>query len=204
LRAAIVALLLCSLPAQADGLRLTLEPGWIWSNQIPVSAATLRGRAGYEIGWLAPSVAFMMAPSDPGPRSHGGQDGGIQAWGLAAEMRAQSEAPHRFFVALGGGVGQLTTMQAVNGDTIGYRGETAPYVEGALGYEFSAGIFRLGLELTADVFNRVHLVGDTGGPFCVEPNEAQPAGSVFQFCPAKHPFLMWGVALVVGFGSSSK
>jgi hypothetical protein len=204
LRATLVALLLCSLPAQADGLRLTLEPGWIWSNDLPVTAATLRGRAGYELGWLAPSVALMMAPTDPGPRSHGGQNGGIQAWGLAAELRAQTGGRHRFFAALGGGVGQLTAMQAENGDTIGVRGETGPYFEGALGYEFSAGIFRLGLELTGDVFNRVHTVGDLGGPFCVDANQAQGPGSVVQFCPARRSFFMWGLALVAGFGASSK
>ncbi|HET7784367.1 MAG TPA: hypothetical protein VFL36_00200 [Myxococcales bacterium] len=198
MRAAFVAIL-CSLPVHADGLDLELAPGWIWSTDISASAPVVRARAGYETRWLTPSVAGMVAPADPGPLLHGGQGGGIQGWGLAAELRIHTQGPHRLFAALGGGFGQLIALQAAEGDTEGYRGALAPYVHGAAGYRFASRAFRLGIELTLDVFNRVHLLGDLGTRICVDGGGAPNA--FVRFCPTGSSFPMIGLALTLGYGT---
>ena len=199
MRAAFAALL-CSLPVHAAGFDLELGPGWIWSTDVAASAPIVRARAGYETRWLTPSVTGVAALLDPGPLVHQGQSGGIHGWGLAAELRIHTQGRHRLFAGLGLGFGQLIALQVANGDTEGYRGALAPYVEGAVGYQFTAGMLRLGIELTADVFNRVHLDGDLGTRFCVDEGGGSPPSSI-QFCPTGHSFPMIGLALTLGLST---
>ena len=54
------------------------------------------------------------------------------------------------------------------------------------------------------MFNRVHLVGDTGSSSCVDEGSGLP-GPMYQFCPTGRSFPMIGFALTVGgnpFGTS--
>lgn len=88
-------------------------------------------------------------------------------------------------------------LQAANGDTEGYRGAPAPYVEGAVGYQFVGRGIRLGVELTLDIFNRVHLDGDLGPRICVDEGGGSPPAFI-QFCPTGRPFPLVGLALTVG------
>ena len=193
MRAALAALL-CSFPVSAAGLDLEIAPGWTWSTDVAASGPALRGSAGWDLGWLAPSIVAFAAPLDPGSPSHANQGGGVQAWGFAAELRAHAQSG--FFAALGAGFGKLAALQAADGDTWSYHGAVAPYVAAAAGYQFAWRKIRVGLELTLDVFNRVHFVGDTGLEFCVDTVGATPSAS--QFCPTGRSFPLVGLALTLG------
>lgn len=135
---------------------------------------------------------------DPGPRAHSGQRGGWNGWGLAGEIRFHTNGEQRFLAALGAGWGQLSALQVDNGDTEGYAGKPAPYVEAAIGYQWVRDQLRLGLELTIDVFNRVNLYGDLGTRFCVD-SPPPGSGSLIVQCPTHRSFPMVGVAFTVGF-----
>jgi hypothetical protein len=113
--------------AHAAGMDLEAAPGWSWSTDISASAPVLRGRLGFEFPWFTPSIVGVGAFSDPGPLVHQNQRGGWNGWGVAAEARVHNEGEHQWFAALGFGWGQLTALQAENGDTEGYRGKPAPY-----------------------------------------------------------------------------
>jgi hypothetical protein len=190
---AAVAALLCSLPTQAGGLDLEIAPGWTWSTDVAASGPVLRARGGYDLGWLTPSISAFAAPLDPGNVTHR-QGGGIQGWGFAAELRVHAQ--RGLFAALGAGIGKLGALQSASDDAKGYRGAVAPYVEAAAGYQFTWRKVRVGLELTVDVFNRVHLVGDLGSRFCVDTGGLP--GSSIQFCPTGRSFPLVGLALTLG------
>ena len=192
MRAALAALL-CSFPLHAEGFDLELAPGWLTSTDISASAPVVRARAGWETEWLTPSVSAMLTLSDPGPAVHFGQDGGIKAWGFAAELRAHTRGQLRFFAALGAGAGRLSVLQAENVDMESLHGVTAPYVEAAVGADLDLGTLRLGLALTADFFNRVHSFGDLVIRSCVD----EASGPYGQFCPTGQTYRMIGVALTV-------
>jgi hypothetical protein len=194
----LLAVLVCSLPIHADGLDLEIAPGWTWSTDVSASAPIVRARAGYDTRWFTSSLTGVGALLlDPGPLVHQRQGGGLRAWGLAAEARVHTQGDHRLFAALGAGFGQLTALQVANGDTEGYRGAPAPYGEGAVGYQFVRWGLRLGVELTVDIFNRVHLDGDLGTRFCVDEGGGSPPASI-QFCPTGRSFPVVGLALTVG------
>jgi hypothetical protein len=198
------AVVLCSLPLHAEGLELEIAPGWTWATDVSASAPMVRARAGYDTGWFTPSLSvFTALLSDPGPLVHGQQGGGLLAWGVAAEARVHSRGNQRVFAALGAGFGQLMALQAANGDTEGYRGRPAPYVEGAVGYQFVRWGLRLGIELTVDIFNRVHLEGDLGTRFCVDEVGGVIAASG-QFCPTGRSFPLFGLALTVGTAAGAR
>jgi hypothetical protein len=112
------------------------------------------------------------------------------------EGRFHTNGEHRFVAALGGGWGQLSALQAENGDTEGYRGKGAPYVEAAIGYQWVHGELRLGVELSVDVFNRINLLGDLGTRFCVE---SAPLGGSSMVCPTGRSFPMVRLAVTLGF-----
>lgn len=193
----LLAVLICSFPIRADGLDLEIAPGWTWSTDVSASAPVVRARAGYDTRWLTYSLVGLAALfTDPGPLMHQGQGGGLRAWGLAAEGRVHGQGKGRFFAALGAGFGQLTVLQAANADTEGYRGAAAPYVEGVLGYQYVGRPLRVGIELTLDVFNRVHLDGDLGNRICVDGG-GSPDGFV-RFCPTGRPFPLVGLVLTLG------
>jgi hypothetical protein len=98
---------------------------------------------------------------------------------------------------LGVGWGQLSTLQEANGDTIGYHGKPAPYVEGTAGYHWAGSHFRAGLVLTVDFFNRINLEGDLGNRLC---GDGYPPGTyLVAACPTGRSFPMIGLALTVGF-----
>jgi len=192
-------IVLAPVAAHAAGVELEVAPGYGRSTDISASAPVLRARLGIEYPWLTPSIFAVGAfLSDPGPLVHQGQRGGWTGWGLAAEARFHTNGEHRFVAALGAGWGQLSTLQVENGDTEGYRGKPAPYVEAAMGYQWVRGQLRLGVELTLDIFNRVHLDGDLGTRFCVDEGGGSPPASV-QFCPTGRSFPIVGLALTVGF-----
>jgi len=184
--------------AHAAGVELEVAPGYAWSTDISASAPVLRARLGVEFPWFTPSIVGVGGLSDPGRLSHQGQRGGWTGWGLAAELRFHTNGEDRFFAGLGAGWGQLSTLQIENGDTEGYRGKPAPYVEAVIGYQWVHDELRLGIELTLDIFNRVHLDGDFGTRFCVDEGGGSPPASV-QFCPTGHSFPMVGLALTLGF-----
>ena len=193
----LVAALLCSLPVHADGFDLEIAPGWTWSTDVDASAPIVRLRAGYDTRWFTPSLTTVGALLvDPGPRGRQMQGGGLRAWGIAAEARVHTQGDHRLFAALGAGFGRLTALQLANHDTEGWAGYTAPYVEGAVGYQFVRWGLRLGVEFTVDFFNRVHLLGDLGNRICVEGGGSPPAS--IQFCPTGRPYPLVGLALTVG------
>ncbi|MCA1828831.1 MAG: hypothetical protein ABR567_19565 [Myxococcales bacterium] len=195
----ILAAFLCALPLHAAGLDVEIAPGLFWwSNDVASAGPVLRARVGYETSWLTPSLTGIWAFLDPGEPSHQGQKGGIAGWGLAAELRVHTSGAHRVFAALGAGLGELSTLQVENGDTEAYHGATAPYVEGAAGYQFVGEKMRFGIELTLDVFNRVHRVGDLGTTFCVDEGGANPPAQI-QFCPTGRSFPVVGVAVTLGF-----
>jgi hypothetical protein len=178
---------------------MEVAPGYAWSTDISASAPVLRARLGIEYPWFTPSILAVGAfLSDPGPLVHQGQRGGWTGWGLAAEARFHTEGEHRFVAALGAGWGQLSSLQVANGDTEGYRGKPAPYVETAIGYQWVRDEeLRIGLELTLDIFNRVNLEGDLGTRFCVD--SAPPGQGSIMECPTGGSFPMVGLALTLGF-----
>jgi hypothetical protein len=183
--------------AHAAGVELEVAPGYAWSRDIATSAPVLRGRFGIEYPWFTPSiVAIGTFLGNPGPLVHQGQRGGWTGWGVAADVRFHTSGEHRFVAGLGAGWGQLSTLQVENGDLEGYRGTAAPYVEGAMGYQWVRGDLRLGVELTVDVFNRINLVGDIGSRFCVEGG---PTVADIGPCPTGRSFAMLGLALTLGF-----
>lgn len=180
-------LVLMPLAANASGLELELAPGYSWSTDIGAAAPVLRARLGVEYPWFTPSIVGVGAFFDPGPLVHQNQRGGWSGWGVAAEARFHTEGEHRLVAGVGAGLGQLSALQVASGDTEGYRGHPAPYLEAAAGYQWVRGAFRLGVELTLDLFNRVDLEGDLGTRFCF-------AGS----CPTGRSFPMLGLALTLG------
>src|SRR5260221_4181203 len=191
-------MIVCSQRLHADGLELELAPGLTWSQDVGASSPIVRARAGYDTRLFTLSLTGVAALFlDPGPPGHQHQDGGFRAWGLAAEGRVHTRGDHRLFAALGAGFGQLEVLQAANADTESYRGAPAPYVEGALGYQFVGGGIRLGIELTLDFFNRVHLDGDLGSRICVDEAGGSPS-SFIQFGPTGRPVLLVRLALTVG------
>ena len=191
-------ILLIPVAAHAAGVDLEVAPGYAWSADISASAPVLRARLGVDYAWFTPSIVGVGAFVDPGPRAHQGQRGGWTGWGVAAEARFHTKGEHRFFAALGAGWGQLSTLQVENGDTEGYGGKPAPYVEAAMGYQWVRGQLRLGVELTLDVFNRVNLEGDLGTRICVD--SAPPGSGFIMECPTGRSSPMVGLALTLGFG----
>jgi hypothetical protein len=181
-------IVLMPVAAHAAGVELEVAPGYAWSADISAAAPVLRGRLGVEYSWFTPSIVAVGAfLQDPGPLVHQRQRGGWSGWGVAAEARFHTSGEHRFLAALGAGWGQLSTLQVENGDTEGYRGKAAPYVEASMGYQWVRGQLRLGVELTLDIFNRVDLVGDLGTRICTTQ------------CPTGRSFPMTGLALTLGF-----
>ena len=156
-------LLACLTPgaAHAAGLELELSPGVAVSQDSTAVAPVIRGRAGLGFSYLTPSLLVFGALSgDPGPPAHQNQSGGIDAWGLAAEVRVHNSGSNQFGLALGAGVGQLTVTQQSGGDLASFRGHVAPYVEAAVGYRHQGDGIRFGLDATLDIFNRVDFVSD--------------------------------------------
>ena len=131
--------------------------------------------------------------------THYHQDGGVDVWGVAAEVRLHTREPqNQLAIGLGAGWGQLNALQEKNGDTEGEQGLSAPYVEGVLAYRRMLNpSLRLGVDLTVHAFNRVYLVGDLGTRFCVTPPAAD-FGSIMT-CPERRTFFMFGLALSLGF-----
>ncbi|HZR10874.1 MAG TPA: hypothetical protein VFA79_19965 [Myxococcales bacterium] len=192
-------IVLMPLAAHAAQLEFEIAPGYTWSNDISASAPVLRGRVGIEFPWFTPSIVGVGAfLEDPGPLVHQRQGGGWTGLGVAAEARFHTNGEQRLFVALGAGWGQLSALQAENGDTEGYRGMDAPYVEAALGYQWVGDGLRLGLEVTLDVFNRVNLMGDLGSRICVD-SVSPGSGGFVMVCPTGRSFSMIGLALTIGF-----
>jgi hypothetical protein len=197
------AIVFMPLAAQAAGVELEIAPGYSWSTEIDASAPVLRARLGLETSWFTPSVLGFLVLDDPGALVHQGQRGGWAGWGLAAEARFHTDGENRFVAALGAGWGQLFALQLENGDTEGYRGKPAPYVEAAVGYQWVGDKLRVGLELTLDVFNRVNLEGDLGGRFCVD--SAPPGGGNYvMVCPTGRSFPFIGLALTIGFAANGE
>ena len=191
-------ILLVPVAAHAAGVEFEAGPGYAWSTDISgASAALLRARLGVDFGWFTPSIAGFGTLSDPGPLAHQRQGGGWRGWGIAGELRIHSEGEHRIFAALDLGLGQLSTLQAENGDTEGYQGKVAPYVGAALGYQWAAGQLRLAAALTLDLFTNVNLEGDLGTRFCVDN---PPIGVGAMECPTGRAFPMLGLTLSLGFG----
>jgi len=188
-------IILMPVAAHAAGVELEVAPGYAWSTDVSASAPVLRGRLGVEYPWFTPSIVGVGAFLSPGPLTHYSQRGGWTGWGLAAEVRFHTEGENRFVAALGGGWGQLSTLQAENGDDEGYQGRPAPYVQAAIGYQRVFGQLRLGIELTLDIFNRVNREGDIGVAFCAD---VPGSGFVMQ-CPTGRSFPIVGLALTVGF-----
>jgi len=191
-------LLLTPVAAHAMALDLEIAPGIAWSTDIPAAAPVMRGRVGFEFPWFTPSIAAVGAfLTDPGPPAHQGQRGGLTGWGVAAEARFHTEGEYRFVAGVGVGWGQLSTLQQANGDTEGYHGKPAPYVEAVVGYQWAGSDFRAGVVLTLDFFNRVNLEGDLSDRFCAD---GYPIGP-YQIaeCPTGRSFPMIGVALTLGF-----
>ena len=194
---AALAIVLMPLAVQAAAVELEIAPGYAWSTDINASAPVLRARLGIETLWFTPSIVGVAAFSDAGPLVHQGQRGGWTGWGLAAEARFHTDGEHRFVAALGAGWGQLSALQIDNGDTEGYRGKPAPYVEAAIGYQWVRDELRLGLELTLDIFNRVNLEGDLGNRICVDSYPVP--NSYIMACPTGRSFPFIGLALTLGF-----
>jgi len=186
---------LMPMAANAADVVLEVAPGYAWSTDINESAPVLRGRLGIEFPWFTPSIFGFTALSDPGEPAHQRQGGGWNGWGIAAEARFHTNGEHRFVAALGVGWGKLITLQAENGDTEAYQGKAAPYVEGAIGYQWAHGPLRLGLEMTLDFFNRVNLMGDLGTRFCVDSFQSATIAP----CPTGRTFPMIGFAATLGF-----
>jgi hypothetical protein len=161
-------LLVCLAPgaARAAGLELELSPGIAVSQDSSAAAPVVRGRIGVGFPYLTPSlVVFGTLSGDPGPSAHQNQGGGIDAWGVATEVRVHNSGSNQFGLALGAGVGQLTVTQQSGGDLASFRGHVAPYVEAAVGYRHQGDRIRFGLDATLDVFNRVDFVSDVNpGP----------------------------------------
>ncbi len=177
----------CSTPLAAHTANLELEvtPGFEWSQQIRASTPLLHARAGVQMEWFTVSIVGLAALlQDPKVLSHQFQDGGLRAWGLAAEVRFHTNGPHRFECGLGGGWGQLIALQEANGDFEGYRGHTAPYVEGMVGW--------LGVDLRLDAFNRVDIEGDLGVTQC-------PPST----CPMHQTFFVAGLGLSIAWSAGS-
>jgi len=188
-------IILMPVAAHAAGVELEVAPGYAWSTDVSASAPVLRGRLGVEFPWFTPSIVAVSAFLDPGPLGHQRQSGGWTGWGLAAEARFHTEGEHRFVAALGAGWGRLSTLQAENGDLQGYQGKPAPYVQGAIGYQWVRGRLRLGIELTLDIFNRVNREGDLGAVFC---HDGVPS-SGFVSRSTERSFPIVGLALTLGF-----
>ena len=185
-----LAALLCSLPAGAASLELEVAPGYVSSD---ASSPVLRARAGVNLDWFTPSIALFTAMfQDPGlPEETGQSEGGLRAWGVAAQARFHTIGTHQLVGGLGIGWGQLIALQPENG-YYGYRGQPAPYVQFFFGYRAEIGSARLGFELTVDGFNRVNSLS-VDDPFA-PPCAGTPAG-----CPTHSTIWMAGLALTLAF-----
>jgi hypothetical protein len=162
----ILTALLVPVAAHAAGLEVELAPGAALSNDSAEWAPSLRGRVGLELGVLTPSLVVFGTPTSAPPSiSHEHQQGGLQAWGAAVELRVHNQGEHQVHAGLGVGWGSLVATQAQEGDYAGYRGHAAPYVEAVTGYRYVREPFRIGIDATLHVFNRVDFISDVGaGP----------------------------------------
>jgi len=160
----------------------------VWSD---ASSAVLRARAGADLGWFTPSIALFTALfQDPGQPNDYRQDGGLRAWGVAAQARFHTVGRHQFIGGVGVGWGQLTALRAENGAG-GFRGNDAPYVQAFTGYRAVLGRARLGFELTLDGFNRVDRLADFQSgilPSCASTSR----------CPSGRTLWLPGMALNFG------
>ena len=194
---ALLIVLLASSASQAAALQLEAGPGLISSNDATATSPVLRARAGMDLGWFTASAVGLAALfADPQALSHTVQDGGVRAWATAAEARFHTTGPHQLAVALSFGWGQLVSLQDSNGDAVGYRGHAAPYVGGSLGYRYLRRNLRLGADLSLEAFNRVDVVGDTGGAFCDSTGTRSPP-----VCPLGRTWYFAGLTLFIGWGS---
>ena len=166
MRAFVLGFLLCSTAVGAATLELEVAPGYAWSPDVDAPSAILRVRAGVDVGWFTPSVELFTALfQNPGPPSDGNQDGGLRAWGVAAQARFHTPGRHQFVAGAGAGWGQLIVLQPQYG-SLAYLGHPAPYVQAFAGYRAVLGRWRLGLVLALDGFNRVDLRTDFTNPPC--------------------------------------
>ena len=189
--------LLASSSSHAAALQLEAGPGLISSNDATATSPVLRARAGMDLGWFTASAVGLAALfADPQALSHTVQDGGVRAWATAAEARFHTTGPHQLALALSVGWGKLVSLQASNGDAVGYRGHAAPYVGGSLGYRYLRRNLRLGADLSLEAFNRVDVVGDTGGAFCDSTGTRSPP-----VCPLARTWYFAGLNLFIGWGS---
>lgn len=188
--------LLASSASHAATLQLEAGPGLISSNDLTARSPVLRARAGIDFGWFTASAVGLAALfADPQSLSHTVQDGGVRAWATAAEARFHTTGTHQLAAALSLGWGQLESLQDSNGDAQGYRGHAAPYVGGSLGYRYLHRNLRLGADLSLDAFNRVDIVGDTGGAFCDATGTRSPYA-----CPTGSHWYFAGLTLFIGWG----
>ena len=179
--------------AHAEGVEFEISPGYAKSMDVDASTPLLRGRVGVDLGWLTPSVVGMAALFEDPQVAFQSVEGGVRAWAIAGDVRAHTSGPHQLSAGVGVGWGQLLVLQEQR--PFGwYRGHPAAYVEATVGYRFVHEHWRVGVDLTVDVFNRLDLYGEDASRAC-------GGGFTAAVCPTNKSFSFAGVALSLGWGN---
>jgi hypothetical protein len=142
---------------------IELAPGIACSNDATQCSLSLRARAGLRFPLFTPSLLLVgLGPGTPGPPSHSRQDGGLQAWAVAAEARVHTPGKNQLWAGLGAGWGRLEVAQQTGGDLATFRGEASPYVEVSAGYRHLFDDVSVGLDASLQLFHRVSFYSDVG------------------------------------------
>jgi hypothetical protein len=156
--------LCCALPVKAAGVFAEVAPGFIKSNDFG-TGFLIEARAGLRTDWFTPAIVAFGAPIDPGPISHFGQGGGVQAWGVLLEARVHNPGRHQFSVGAALGWGQLLAAQDTDGDLAGLRGEPAVVGHVVVGYRLQLESLSVGLDAALRRFNRTRFESDEGAGY---------------------------------------